>query len=108
MEPACSSFEKKIKDLPSTLIWKHVLPFIPCFHLTPSILRRQLLVLRCFWILKFAIQGLSKTQRRHIHYYLRGNTFLEDIFEYESDELYLALYPLATFGSDPDYVVIWK
>jgi len=91
--------------LPPEIIWKWILPYCPCFGLTPTILQEQKLQNRTISILKRNIrvppEEAAMIERRIRRFDCRANK----IFEYISSSVFLTI-----FYRNPrydDYIVIF-
>jgi len=107
-----------MERLPSFVYWRLILPYIPCFSITPSLLEYHHHIRACLRILQHSILGLDRYQRYHIERQLRRSSPECSIFTweddhilcyiYEDEHIYLVLYPLHGHQHDPDYLLIWK
>ena len=92
-------------DLPAQLVWKNILPYVPCMDITPKILRRQFLMNRSMSVIRRCItlrhEEWSSVRQSMLQFDFTNNP----CFEYVSDFIYLTVF----FQNQrhDDYIVIY-
>ena len=77
--------------LPSVLVYKNIFPYVPCFDLTPRILRRMILFVKArTFVHTLCIQlNTLKSVVRQLQAFVTTTTLNE--FVYEDEHTYLSL-----------------
>ena len=92
-------------DLPSPIVWRNIVPYVPCMGVTPCELRRQFCMNRSMSIIRRCIP-LCPNELNHVRQYMLQTDFLQvPYFEYQSDAIFLSIF----FHNrhHDDYIVIY-
>lgn len=92
-------------ELPSILVWRNILPYIPCMGITPRVLRKQFLMNRTVSVIRRCI-SLGDHEWVNMRRCMFEFDFVnEPCFEYQSDDVYLIVF--FKNRRHDDYIVIY-